>query len=109
MSVTKDKLNTIATLMIENFEVPPRSYSGRGMFGEYCLGFTYGSHQQYLSDVLTLLADLEKPSCTLEEFRLVFTSYSYDSMGRSDIIIYFPSIEWNQYWNPDDDDDEDDD
>lgn len=105
--LTTDKEQALGQFMVDNFEACARSYSGRAMYGEHCIGFTYGGDKQYFKEVLDILGDLRECSFNYDELKTIFLSYSQDSMGYG-IIIYFPSIAWDKNWELSDDDEDDD-
>ena len=67
--MTSDKLID----KLEALGLEPRSYSGRGMMGAYCVGAYVGSHSELPSGL---------PG-----------SYSTDNLGRG-LILYWPSVSW---------------
>lgn len=78
--------------MIENdceIELSLREYSGRGMFGAKCLGI--------VGDLGTVVANLIATALYTEidekeEITNALGGISFDSMGRSDSIVYFPGV-----------------
>jgi hypothetical protein len=79
-----------------------RSYSGRGMYGKECVGFTtgYGLSNRVelafgyeLSDCVELALTLK---VTFDDDTIIklFRHARTDSMGQS-TIIYFPRVEWD--------------
>lgn len=76
------------------------SYSGRGMYGQQCVGIT-GSHKgcmqvigQVIKDAATEMVDsIENPGAESKYAGVVDTllDYDQDSMGR-DIILYWPQL-----------------
>ena len=65
------------------------NYSGRGMFGEKCLGVVVRSGDSFMDFLIKLTMyldeqDIEDMDCELE-------SASYDDLGK-DTIVYFPRI-----------------
>jgi len=90
-----------------------RKYSGRGMFGDQCVGFTVDAGDS-LSVVAQIVAAADPDSKAA--LANVFEGAKTDSMGRSDIIVYFPRLEWDDdcqkvvdEFELDEDDDYDDD
>lgn len=74
-----------------------RAYSGRGMYGDVCLGLVVSDVTDLAMVILTVAAEDMDLAETLAR------SIRYDSMGHS-TIIYWPRITWES----DDDDDDDD-
>jgi hypothetical protein len=62
-------------------------YSGRGMYGKTCIGFT-ADDIYAVADVLATVArkDEQLGECLRKHVRT-------DSMGRSRLIVYFPGVE----------------
>lgn len=69
------------------FDLTVRSYSGRNMNGEYCLGVS-GELKDIVSFALNLGVRLKGD--TLEECGKMFAKMRMDDMGRDDTIAYFP-------------------
>lgn len=68
---------------LEDAGQEPRSYSGRGMYGDSCVGVTLDSDSELWELAQALAhADMDVPGPRT------------DSMGRSSIIAYWPSIKW---------------
>lgn len=112
--LTQQQLELLVELNSQN-ELGMRTYSGRGMYGEYCLGFTGEDLLESLSNELfdgdsildkalekTEEVELDKVSSkALDEvskiikerleFFQMFLNPRQDSMGLG-TIIYFPSI-----------------
>lgn len=73
-------------------------YSGRGMFGDQCVGIVVGALESYkvvaeLVQELIIYYDFDDPAHSLGNIRS-------DSMGL-DMIIYFPSIKYEGNKNED--------
>ena len=77
-----------------------RAYSGRSMYGEYCLGIVLESRQTF-----GFALALQKLDPTLAEL-LGDTPSRWDSMGRDNEIVYWDSIKVTGT-DLDEDDDED--
>lgn len=83
--------------LIDGLGLRPRSYSGRGMYGETCLGVTVNNPVNVAFELGRLFDDEfgpDKPSPRV----------AWDSMGR-DYILYFPSVPF-EGTDEDEDDDE---
>ncbi len=75
----------------------PRSYSGRNMYGDTCLGVTTDqSPIQFIITVCRELAKIDDPNSGTDDiFCLLEEDVKTDSMGRGN-IVYFPSIAWSE-------------
>lgn len=97
---------------IEDFHI--RRLSGRSMYGKDCIGFTIPS-DAIISTIATLVynvtdernEDSEKSFRDTSDFIRAMDSAQWDSMGRRDIIIYFPYMDWTDDMPEDSDDDDD--
>lgn len=91
---------TLLSAIKESSDLSPRQYSGRGMNGASCLGFTYqGSIGSFVSQLIDLgLLRIDDQEEYFQELSRVLPDMKYDNMG-FDIVIYFPNIEWIQYKN----------
>ena len=67
-----------------------RSYSGRGMFGKQCVGFTCPADGW--KKLLLQIADIKEQD-TRKGLADIFQGVCTDNMGR-DIIMYFPAVEF---------------
>lgn len=77
----------------ENAGLDIRSYSGRGMYGETCIGFTTDRNLgNAFADLISSLAH-SSDSVNMEELADAFRSMQTDSMGLG-TIVYFPGIEF---------------
>lgn len=75
-----------------------RSYSGRGMYGQECLGITCDNPVETLVSIMELVYELSVYNDGDNEpqfldYTSLFMSGRTDSMGLSS-IIYFPNIKW---------------
>jgi hypothetical protein len=61
-------------------------YSGRGMYGTKCLGFTVSAHAASMRIAVAMSAVLGA-----DEAREIVSRTQTDSMGR-DMIVYFPGL-----------------
>jgi len=66
-------------------------YSGRGMYGATCLGFTTSEPENLMMEIGTWLHLREEADDDFD-LRLPFTRSATDSMGLS-TIIYWPSMQ----------------
>jgi hypothetical protein len=82
---------------------PPRSYSGRGMYGKHCISVDVSN----VGALIAFGAELGWQSkFTNAEISEIAQSVHTDSMGR-DIVVYWPHLEWDRATMQDDDDDDD--
>jgi hypothetical protein len=114
----------VLEIILQNFELEPRSYSGRYMFGKTCLGYvtTYNSYlEQVINLVNRLASDLmvsracgstdELYASARELNELVYRqlrNVDMDSMGRYDTIFYFRDLEFTDDRNESDEADNED-
>lgn len=93
MKLMKDK--TTARIVYEackELALTVRNYSGRGMYGKECLGFTVACP---LSEIAHLSAVLARQESLLPyEHYDLFEGVEQDSMGR-EYIVYFPKLKWS--------------
>jgi hypothetical protein len=75
-------------------------YSGRGMYGEKCVAMTIEEN-----DLISVVAAavevvavnyLQSDPDLVREFVSLLSQAKTDSMGRSEIVIYWPSMKWEQ-------------
>jgi hypothetical protein len=79
----------------ENAGFEPRSYSGKYMYSERCLGI---SGDSALSIVIETIAEFARNAETTDEivdFVERLGNVRSDSLGLGQ-IVYFPSIEWEE-------------
>lgn len=105
--LTQQQLELLVELNSQS-ELGMRTYSGRGMYGEYCLGFEGKDLLESLSNELfgsvtdnielventtitTVLNQVDKIVKERLEFFQMFLNPRQDSMGLG-TIVYFPSI-----------------
>lgn len=81
-------------------------YSGRGMYGDKCIGFV-GSQGDIYSAINSACLDTVKEEYLRDEFHPLviidrigsylemFEDSNVDSMGKYDIIIYYPRLEYD--------------
>lgn len=92
--------------LIEDLGYSTRSYSGRGMYGKYCLGVTLdaGSESRFLLELGMAIGEFNAdPTNELEQTISLPNRVSSDSMGL-DRIIYFPNVEYVGEGDDDEDD-----
>jgi len=65
-------------------------YSGRGMFGDGCLGFVYDSEREAILDMIAV-STYKNLDIDRKYFGLLFQNYQIDSMGFG-VILYFPIL-----------------
>jgi hypothetical protein len=84
---------------------PPRSYSGRGMYGEQCVSVDVSN----LGALIAFGAELGWQSkFTNAEIDEIARGVRSDSMGR-DIVVYWPGLPWDRATMQEDDEDDDED
>jgi hypothetical protein len=87
--------------LIEDAGYTPRSYSGRGMYGRYCLGVVieHSNPSKVLTElILSLCIFAGTEADQLERVQWVCQNLDdmrSDSMGR-DMIVYWPDIKWEE-------------
>lgn len=85
-------------------------YSGRGMYGDTCLGYVGSEPHLFMHDLAVLIAERDNDGIvTADDVRYemenTIGSPSSDSMGR-DGIYYFPSVAVEPLEDDEDDDEE---
>lgn len=108
MVISAELTDTLFEMVSDYEDIRPSIYSGRGMYGKVCIGFTGNPNElmDFFEDVAVRCAeydndnDIEWEDSLLNEWRKVRRSRSSDSMGY-DTIIYFsnaePSEKFNEY------------
>lgn len=71
----------------------PRSYSGRGMFGQKCLGVSCDSEVRLIIDFVRELCATTDDQAEINDVLDMISDVKTDSLGRQ-TIIYWPDIEW---------------
>jgi hypothetical protein len=103
-------MHTLQSLLMQvrdsaQFDVDVRSYSGRGMYGENCLGVTIspGEMGQFIARLMeaqhlldTEEGDEEVKETEWEAVAKGLRRWTQDSMGRG-TIIYFPGVPFVDY------------
>ena len=69
-----------------------RSYSGRGMYGERCVGIGCSSPERVVVDIIEAVFS-EGVEEDFHDVCSVMRSMQTDSLGRGS-IMYFPSVKW---------------
>jgi hypothetical protein len=90
--------DVISNLRDFDLEFEVREYSGRGMYGKNCVGFTTDRPYDLLIALVIILKDLTEDDTydDLPDADDLFGSVAMDSMGLSS-IIYFPGWEFDVY------------
>lgn len=89
----------------EGFEV--RSYSGRCMYGRRCLAVVVPDVLAALQGIFEGLADRLDDLDQVRDLCESLGNPSSDQMGRSDGVLYWPSVEWPEGRADCDEEDED--
>lgn len=88
--MTAERLSEI----IQEAGYESQTYSGRGMYGKECVGYTVDNGDELFSAVMIAT------SCEPEEkdqiCGLFRNGVKTDSMGRDQIIIYFPRLQYQE-------------
>lgn len=77
--------------LLEEAGYSHRAYSGRGMFGEYCIG-ARGDAADMLSDILVYCEITNEERV---EVAGIFQNKRTDDLGLG-TIVYFPSMKWEE-------------
>jgi len=88
--------NDIALLVIQicaDIGLEVRSYSGRGMYGDQCVGVTGSNTHQILAKIMIGLCELGDDGLNAAEHFTHDGAVRSDSMGL-DGIVYFPRLAW---------------
>ena len=81
-------------ILLAKAGLKPRSYSGRGMYGKYCLSANIdrGGLGPFMGKALVASAQLSgDPAFDLDEVAEAFEGLSTDSMGLG-MVVYFPGV-----------------
>lgn len=72
-----------------------RSYSGRGMYGDRCLGVTGKDVPSIFADLLEAFSNMytDEGDVDMSSVAELFRRTKWDSMGL-DVIVYWPRIKW---------------
>jgi len=73
--------------LLQDAGYEPMPYSGRGMYGKYCIAVRTGDIGHLFADVLSATKD--NKSIQLDEVSDAFRSMRTDSLGL-DTVVYFP-------------------
>ena len=88
MPLSTNQINELIAYMPQIMEGKARNnYSGRGMFGDTCLGFVYDSEREAILDMLAV-STYKNLEIDRKYFGLLFQNYQIDSMGFG-VILYF--------------------
>ncbi len=82
-------------ILLENYNFPVQPYSGRGMYGKICLGVIVprGREGNLLSKIIFgVAARAMAKNQNINDITDVMKSYTTDSMGKSDMIVYWPDV-----------------
>ena len=71
---------------IEYAGYEPRGYSGRFMYGKYCVATA-------IDDPINFFLELEYLVDEYEELELALSDYRIDTLGLN-LIVYWPNISW---------------
>lgn len=87
--------NTLIEI-IEEAGYTPYSYSGRGMYGDRCVGFT--TDGPLLATIATIINEVayihgHETEDKIFEFAAVLKYAATDNMGLS-TVVYFPRVTW---------------
>ena len=77
--------------LIENAGYEPREYSGRGMYGRKCIGYTV-ERGTVIRSVANLMFAAACNGDDLEALCSEFSNAQNDEMGRNSVIVYFPAV-----------------
>lgn len=81
--------------ILENNDCNVRSYSGRGMYGKECIGFTVDQDTNLLGLVAEIVASVSDLDESVQDGLVTaFNRVRTDNMGLG-TIVYFPSIPWS--------------
>ncbi len=84
-----------------------RKYSGRGMYGDYCVGFVDETEACITADLIKVASKMFDSSKDMAHYLIELLSRTRtDQMGRDDIIMYFPRLEWPEDMDEEDEDEE---
>lgn len=89
----------------ENNDFYCRSYSGRSMFGNECLGIECDSLNQLIGWVISNINQLEDLD-EHEEIANAFLNFKFDSLGQR-TIVYFTTIKYTDDEDEGDEEEED--
>jgi hypothetical protein len=84
----------------DGFEAEPICYSGRFMYGKRCVAVTVPSGGELLVG-LKVLASLVLDADDDDVHELLFAAQNLmagartDSMGRDEVVVYWPRVEWD--------------
>ena len=91
------EFNTLVEV-IESAGYETYSYSGRGMYGNSCVGFTVDREYSIFQAISQILEDMDigdGDNGGFYDFTAALRSAQMDSMGL-DTVIYFPRVKWQE-------------
>jgi hypothetical protein len=82
--------------LLEDAGYEPRSYSGRFMYGDQCVGVTLGGENlgTLVGDLIHTIMDRTDDESALRDLADRLSNVRTDSMGRG-IVVYFPGVKWS--------------
>lgn len=88
MNTVSEELENILYNACDDFR---SDYSGRGMFGDTCIGCVVNNTFTFIADIIREISTYDNKEELMEEFADMLNKAKTDSMGL-DMIIYFPSF-----------------
>jgi len=96
-------------VLAESCELNVRSYSGRGMYEERCLGITAdGDIGKFIADIIIGMNETDDYDFSCADIAEAFSGMRTDSMGKG-TIYYFPDVPFVSDEDVDDVDEEEED
>ncbi len=87
LTITEDEFETLAFNLGNDSESDHREYSGRGMYGKACIGFTIENRAASVLRVgLAVMQSFDE-----ETAESIIDRAAWDSMGLN-MIVYFPGV-----------------
>ena len=87
--LTVDDLELITEILEQHEAGTVMQYSGRGMYGDQCLGIVT---EDEASTFLILGLEFAGASYRSLGFTLIGSGVRTDSMGRDSVVVYFPRV-----------------
>src|SRR5688572_24954961 len=84
--------NKLIELIESTGHYEARSYSGRGMYGKYCVGVSVDNVYTFISNMLCVVLDTED-STLIYHFARLLENTSDDTLGYG-YIVYWRSMTW---------------
>ena len=94
-------------MMLDEAGIKTRSYSGRGMYGKYCLSVNVDDLGKFIADVVSGMQS-QVGGENIDEITKAFRRMSTDSMGRG-MVVYFPNVPFEGDESDSEDEDSEDD